>query len=118
MASNQVQEILRNLNSEQLEAVTASDHPLIIIAGAGSGKTRVLTRRIAYRIATGDANARHTLAVTFTKKAATEVKQRIQSLNLREQIEARYIDSRIVLKTVSVSSSLSWALSAISASSA
>ena len=88
MASNQVQEILRNLNSEQLEAVTASDHPLIIIAGAGSGKTRVLTRRIAYRIATGDANARHTLAVTFTKKAATELKQRVQSLNLREQIEA------------------------------
>ncbi|TAN22584.1 MAG: ATP-dependent DNA helicase UvrD2 [Actinomycetota bacterium] len=88
MASNQVQEILRSLNSEQLEAVTAGDHPLIIIAGAGSGKTRVLTRRIAYRIATGDADARHTLAVTFTKKAASEVKQRLQSLNLREQIEA------------------------------
>ena len=84
-----VQEILSNLNHEQLEAVTTKEHPLVIIAGAGSGKTRVLTRRIAYRIATGDADARHTLAVTFTKKAASELKQRLQSLEMRDQIEAQ-----------------------------
>lgn len=83
-----VQEILNNLNHEQLEAVTTKEHPLVIIAGAGSGKTRVLTRRIAYRVATGDADARHTLAVTFTKKAASELKQRLQALEMRDQIEA------------------------------
>lgn len=88
MPSIHVQEILSNLNAEQLEAVTAKEHPLIIIAGAGSGKTRVLTRRIAYRIATGDADARHTLAVTFTKKAATELKGRLHALKMRDQIEA------------------------------
>ena len=88
MTSIHVQEILSNLNAEQHEAVTAKEHPLIIIAGAGSGKTRVLTRRIAYRIATGDADARHTLAVTFTKKAATELKQRLNALKMRDQIEA------------------------------
>ncbi|MDA8081223.1 MAG: ATP-dependent DNA helicase UvrD2 [Actinomycetota bacterium] len=88
MTSIHLQEILSNLNAEQHEAVTAKEHPLIIIAGAGSGKTRVLTRRIAYRIATGDADARHTLAVTFTKKAATELKQRLHALKMRDQIEA------------------------------
>lgn len=88
MTTDHVQEILSNLNAEQHEAVTAKEHPLIIIAGAGSGKTRVLTRRIAYRIATGDADARHTLAVTFTKKAATELKGRLHALKMRDQIEA------------------------------
>lgn len=81
-------EILKNLNSDQLQAVTSPQHPLIIIAGAGSGKTRVLTRRIAYRIATGDAEARHTLAITFTKKAADELKQRLSALEMRDRIEA------------------------------
>ena len=88
MANTSVDAILENLNSNQLEAVTATQHPLIIIAGAGSGKTRVLTRRIAYRIATGDAEARHTLAITFTKKAANELKQRLAGMELRDQIEA------------------------------
>ncbi|NNN19247.1 MAG: ATP-dependent DNA helicase UvrD2 [Acidimicrobiaceae bacterium] len=88
MTTHQISEILKNLNPEQIEAVTVRENPLVIIAGAGSGKTRVLTRRIAYRIATGDADARHTLAVTFTKKAATEIKHRLEALNMREQIEA------------------------------
>lgn len=80
--------ILANLNPEQLQSVTSREHPLIIIAGAGSGKTRVLTRRIAYRIAIGEAEARHTLAVTFTRKAAAELKQRLRALSLRDEIEA------------------------------
>jgi DNA helicase-2/ATP-dependent DNA helicase PcrA len=88
VANTSVNAILENLNSNQLEAVTATEHPLIIIAGAGSGKTRVLTRRIAYRIATGDAEARHTLAITFTKKASNELKQRLTGMELRDQIEA------------------------------
>lgn len=93
MARETTHEILEHLNTEQLQAVTAKEHPLIIIAGAGSGKTRVLTRRIAFRIVTGDAEARHTLAVTFTKKAATELKQRLNSLKMREQIEAHTFHS-------------------------
>lgn len=80
--------ILENLNSDQLEAVTSKQHPIIIIAGAGSGKTRVLTRRIAHRIATSEAEARHTLAITFTKKAANELKSRLNALQLRDHIEA------------------------------
>ncbi len=86
--SANIERILTNLNKEQLEAVTAKEHPLIIIAGAGSGKTRVLTRRIAHRILTGDADARHTLAVTFTKKAANELKQRLRAFQMRDEIDA------------------------------
>lgn len=88
MANSISPNILENLNPDQLEAVTSNQHPLIIIAGAGSGKTRVLTRRIAHRIATSEAEARHTLAITFTKKAANELKSRLNALQMRDHIEA------------------------------
>ena len=61
--------LLANLNAEQLAAVTLPAGNALILAGAGSGKTRVLTRRIAHRIEIGTADARHTLALTFTREA-------------------------------------------------
>ena len=66
--------------------MTSEAAPLCILASAGAGKTRVLTRRIAYRAPTGDAEPRHTLALTFTRKAAGELQQRLRQLGLREQV--------------------------------
>src|SRR3546814_16508071 len=59
--------------------------PLVILAPAGSGKTRVLTRRIAYRVADGQADARHVLALTFTRKAAGELSDRLSAPGLRPE---------------------------------
>ena len=78
------QRLLDGLDVAQLRAVTTPTQPLAILAGAGSGKTRVLTRRIAYRCATGDADPRHVLAVTFTRKAATELDGRLRTFGLRD----------------------------------
>jgi DNA helicase II / ATP-dependent DNA helicase PcrA len=80
--------LLADLDSDQRAAVTAESHLVAVIAGAGSGKTRVLTRRIAYRIATGDADANHTLALTFTREAAGELRRRLTRLGLRDHVEA------------------------------
>ena len=80
--------LLDGLNDAQRAAVTSAATPLCILAGAGSGKTRVLTRRIAWRAGTGDLDPRHVLALTFTRKAAGELTQRLRHLGLRDQLAA------------------------------
>ena len=83
-----VDALIADLDADQRAAVTTESQLVAVIAGAGSGKTRVLTRRIAYRIAVGTADARHTLALTFTREAAGEMRRRLHRLGLRDHVEA------------------------------
>lgn len=80
--------LLRGLDDSQALAVTSPAAPLAVIAAAGSGKTTVLTRRIAYRVAIGTADARHVLALTFTRDAAGELRRRLRHLDVGEPVEA------------------------------
>lgn len=80
--------LIADLDPDQRAAVTTESKLVAVVAGAGSGKTRVLTRRIAHRIAIGDADARHTLALTFTREAAGELRRRLRRLGLRDHVEA------------------------------
>ena len=80
MTAGAADRLLADLDEAQREAVTSGGQPLVVLAGAGSGKTRVLTRRIAWRCATGSADPRHVLAITFTRKAAGELRHRLLDL--------------------------------------
>ena len=80
--------LLDGLNDEQAHAVTTDALPLAIRAGAGSGKTRVLTRRIAWRSLTDRSDPRRVLALTFTRKAAGQLRSRLRALGLRDQVAA------------------------------
>jgi DNA helicase II / ATP-dependent DNA helicase PcrA len=72
--------VLAGLDPEQRSAVTAPPGPVCILAGAGTGKTRAITHRIAYRALTGEVSARHVLAVAFTARAAAEMRARLAAL--------------------------------------
>ena len=80
VAGEDAEALLADLNPVQREATVAPDGPLLIVAGAGSGKTRVLTHRIAYLIATRRVSPFGLLAITFTNKAAGEMKERVAAL--------------------------------------
>ncbi|MFV0526961.1 MAG: UvrD-helicase domain-containing protein [Acidimicrobiales bacterium] len=80
--------VVAGLNQHQLDAVVATGGPVVVLAGAGTGKTRVLTRRIAYRVATGEVDPARVMAVTFTRKAAAELADRLRILGLHGQVHA------------------------------
>jgi len=80
--------LLAGCDQEQREAITTPARPLCVLAAAGSGKTRVLTRRIAWRVNEGTASARYVLALTFTRKAASELRGRLSDLGLAEPANA------------------------------
>lgn len=80
--------LLDGLNRPQIDAVTAAGGPVVVLAGAGSGKTRVLTRRIAWRILEGQTDPKRVLTLTFTRKAASELRERQRQLGLRDNVIA------------------------------
>ncbi|MBW3613115.1 MAG: ATP-dependent helicase, partial [Chloroflexi bacterium] len=81
------EQILASLNPEQREAATATGGPVVILAGAGTGKTRVISHRVAYAAATGAMDPKQALIVTFTEKAGAEMRHRLRALGL-PQVQA------------------------------
>jgi DNA helicase-2/ATP-dependent DNA helicase PcrA len=90
--------LLAGLNQAQMEAVTTAGAPVVVMAGAGSGKTRVLTRRIAWRVVDDQTDPNRVLALTFTRKAATELRQRLRALGLRDQVTAATFHATALLQ--------------------
>ena len=82
---------LQGLNEMQQKAVLHKDGPLMIIAGAGSGKTKVLTTRITHLMAAHNVDAFNILALTFTNKAAAEIKERIAHILVNTEASNLYI---------------------------
>lgn len=78
------EQVLADLNPEQREAAQAVIGPVVILAGAGTGKTRVISHRVAYAVATGAVDERQVLVVSFTTKAAREMEGRLRALGLRQ----------------------------------
>ena len=76
----EAEHILNHLNEPQKEAVTSGNQPVMVVAGAGSGKTRVLVHKVAWLIAMDSIAPQNIIAVTFTNKAATEMQERIQKI--------------------------------------
>src|SRR5205823_13860728 len=87
----ELKHLLDDLNPPQREAVTAGDGPMLVLAGAGSGKTRVIAYRIAWLLGVRGVPPKHVLAVTFTNKAAGEMARRVEELLLPAGIGAPVI---------------------------
>ncbi|MXW62391.1 MAG: ATP-dependent DNA helicase UvrD2 [Acidimicrobiaceae bacterium] len=87
-SSDPAEALLAGLTEEQRDAVTTAASPLCIIAGAGSGKTRVLTRRVAWQSAEGNIDPRRVLVLTFTRRAASELRSRLRALGMRSEVAA------------------------------
>lgn len=86
-------DLLTDLNPPQQKAVTATEGPLLILAGAGSGKTRALTYRVAHLIKEKKVNPRSILAITFTNKAADEMRERIEALISKDTSQGMWIST-------------------------